>query len=63
MNEAVTRDHVLDTLEQLHAAQEAHDLEAMLRTYSTQGFVSLDGMRTNFQVSLNKTRFERARSI
>jgi uncharacterized protein YndB with AHSA1/START domain len=62
MNDAVARDHVLDTLEQLHTAQEAHDLEAMLRTYSTQGFVSLDSMRTNFQGLIEQDAF-RTRTI
>ena len=49
MTEARTRDEIFDTLNQLHAAQEAHDVDEMLKAYAAQGFVSISDMRQYFE--------------
>ena len=60
MNDA--RAEILDALKQLHAAQEAHDLDAMLSMYSTQGFVSAEDMRTYFEGLIKQDAF-RTRTV
>ncbi len=62
MNDARAIDEILDALKQLHAAQEAHDLDAMLSMYSTQGFVSAEDMRRYFEGLIKQDAF-RTRTV
>ena len=62
MSDARAIDEILDALKQLHAAQEAHDLDAMLSMYSTQGFVSPEDMRRYFEELIKQDAF-RTRTV
>jgi len=57
MTETRTRDEIFNALNQLHAAQDAHDLDGMLNAYSTQGFVNLTDLRTRFEGFIEKDAF------
>ena len=49
LTEAHTRDEILDTLNRLHAAQQAHDVDEMLKTYATEGYLNLPELPTYFE--------------
>ena len=40
---------IFETLDRLHAAQAAHDLQGMLEAYATDGFVGIEDMRRYFE--------------
>ena len=53
MVEASTKQQILDALNELHAAQQAHDVDAMLSVYA-EGFVSIPDMRTYFEALIER---------
>lgn len=52
-----TRDEIHATLHRLHAAQTAGDVEAMLQTYATAGFVNLEDQRHYFEQMVEQGAF------
>ena len=50
-------DEILDTMDQLHAAQEKHDLDEMLRAYAPDGFVNLSEKQTYFEGLIERDAF------
>jgi uncharacterized protein YndB with AHSA1/START domain len=50
-------DEILETLNQLHAAQEKHDLDEMLSAYAPEGYVSLSEMQTCFEGLIERDAF------
>ena len=62
MTEAHTRGEILDTLERLHAAQESHDVDEMMKAYAAQGFVRLPDLRAYFEGLVERDAF-RTRTV
>lgn len=59
MNEASTKDEIFRTLNQLHAAQEAHDVDEMVEAYATDGFVNVKNLRAYFEGLIERDVFRR----
>jgi uncharacterized protein YndB with AHSA1/START domain len=64
MTDATTKDDILGALNRLHAAQEAHDVDAMINAYSVQDqrFVSIQNLRTYFEGLIAQDAF-RTRTV
>ena len=54
---ADTKDEIFQTLDELHAAQEAQDVDGMLKAYATDGFVSASDMRGYFEDLIERDAF------
>lgn len=62
MAEADTRSELFETLNRLHAAQEAHDVDGMLKAYASGGFIDVSRLRTAFERLIERDAF-RTRSV
>jgi uncharacterized protein YndB with AHSA1/START domain len=51
------KDEIHQTLHQLHAAQRAHDLDAMLEVYAFRGYLDKSALRENFKALMAQDAF------
>ena len=53
-----TKDAIHETLNQLHAAQSAHDINAMLNLYAPDGYINAESMRQYFGNLIDQDAFK-----